>query len=165
MTTQRTPDAGKTMADREMLELAALAMGIPVYESTDGTIQNRPILAFAGGGGMGTMPYEIKWDPRFDDAQAFRLAVKLKIEFYQADDEGAASYAGYWCKGTRVGGASQKFAIEYHDDINHKGDANSATRLAITRAAAEVGRGMRDAMHTASTDQDMKGVCDEVAKK
>lgn len=33
------------------------------------------------------------------------------------------------------------------------------------KAAAEAGRAMRDAMHTAITDQDMKGVCDEVAKK
>jgi len=41
----------------------------------------------------------------------------------------------------------------------------SIISAATARAMAEVGRGMRDAMHTASTDQDMKGVCDEVAKK
>ena len=148
--TERTPDAGKTMTDREMLELAALAMGIPVYESTDGTIQNRPILAFAGGGGMGTMPYEIQWDPRFDDAQAFRLAVKLKIDVKHYDDHVVG-----WFDGGYIGTGK----------IMYGKDPYAATRLAITRAAAEVGRGMRDATHTAITDQDMKGVCDEVAKK
>jgi hypothetical protein len=129
--TQRTPDAGKTMADREMLELAALAMGIPVYESTDGTIQNRPILAFAGGGGMGTMPYEIKWDPRFDDAQAFRLAVKLRLLVLPAKSGELVTVDSY----TEIEEATE----------NARHDPHAATRLAITRAAAEVGRAMRDA--------------------
>lgn len=34
--TERTPDAGKTMADREMLELAAKAAGIAVCTCSDG---------------------------------------------------------------------------------------------------------------------------------
>lgn len=63
--------------DREMLESAAKAAGIDVYESTDGTIQNRPVLVFAAGGGMGTMPYEERWNPPTDEAQALRLAAAI----------------------------------------------------------------------------------------
>lgn len=68
-----------TESDILLLKLAAKAYGIDVYESLDGSVQMRPILVFSAGGGMGTMPYEVEWNPLRDDDQALRLSVKLKI--------------------------------------------------------------------------------------
>lgn len=114
------------MTDRELLEAAARAEGIDVYESTDGTIQNRPILVFSAGGRMGTMPYEIEWNPLRDDDQAFRLAVKLRLEFE------------WWKNGVSVKREDQPpMPIEYVGD-----DPCAATRRAVVRAAAEIGRSM-----------------------
>lgn len=113
------------MADRELLELAAKAAGVEVYESTDGTLQNRPILVFAAGGGMGTMPYEERWNPLVDDAQALRLANKLWLEVRHVHGQAHAGMAGrFWC------------TESWFPD----GDQDAATRRAIVRAAAEIGR-------------------------
>ena len=71
-----------------------------------------------------------------DDGDAFRLAVKLKIEVYHGNDEGDAVYAGYYTPENTV----MKYCIEYYDDITHIGDACSATRRAIVRAATEIGK-------------------------
>ena len=71
-----------------------------------------------------------------DDGDAFRLAVKLKIEVYHGNDEGNAVYAGYYTPEN----TSMKYCIEYYDDITHMGDACSATRRAIVRAATEIGK-------------------------
>ncbi len=119
------------MTDRDLLELAAKAAGLEIYESTDGTLQNRPVWVFTAGGGMGTMPYEERWNPLNDDAQALRLAVKLDIEFYQADDDGPATWAGYWGKPDRRD-VTRLFCCEPHGT-----DPYAATRRAIVRAAAE----------------------------
>ena len=118
--------------DRELLELAAKAAGIDVYESTDGTMQNRPVWVFAAGGGMGTMPYEERWNPLQCDAQALRLAVKLKLAirplekcvFVESDPE-------------TLLGQSQFSELEMYGS-----DPNAATRRAIVRAAAEIGKAM-----------------------
>lgn len=69
-----------------------------------------------------------------DDGDAFRLAVRLKIEVYHGYDEGDAVYAGYYTPSD----AGVKYCIEYYDDITHMGDACSATRRAIVRAATEI---------------------------
>ena len=73
------------MTDRELLELAAKAAGVEIYESTDGTIQNRPVWVFKAGGGMGTMPYEEQWNPLLEDGQALRLAMTLGIKRHQCE--------------------------------------------------------------------------------
>ena len=122
------------MTDRELLELAAKAAGIPIYESTDGTIQNRPVWVFEAGGAMGTMPFEVRWNPLVEDAQALRLAVKLDIDFYMgADSEGSEAWAGYYLPGKE----NKKHACE-----PCKNDPYAATRRAIVRAAAEIGKGI-----------------------
>ena len=104
------------MTDRELLELAAKAAGIEIYESTDGTIQNRPVWVFKAGGGMGTMPYEERWNPLHDDSQALRLAVKLRL----------------------LGSEDSCLVTAMYE----LGDPLAATRRAIVRAAAEIGRNM-----------------------
>lgn len=123
------------MIDRELLEKAAKAAGIEIYESTDGTLQNRPVWVFTAGGGMGTMPYEVRWNPLNDDAQALRLAVKLDTEIYHAEDDGVMSvYASFLLpKDVR-----RMYTIEPHSN-----DPYAATRRAIVRAAAEIGKEMK----------------------
>jgi hypothetical protein len=115
------------MTDKELLELAAKAAGI----------ERRNAIGF----------YVIEeedddryWNPLTNDGDALRLAVKLNIEIYQANDEGMATYAGYFA-GTKD--ARLKFCVEYHDDIKNMGDPYAATRLAIVRAAAEIGKEMK----------------------
>ena len=113
------------MNDRELIELAAKAAGIDVYESTDGTIQNRPVLVFSGGGLMGTMPYEVRWNPLIDDAQAFRLAVKLRllVDVNESSTDAADGDIRH-----------ESF------EVQHGSDPYAATRRAITMAAAEIGK-------------------------
>lgn len=122
--------------DRELLEWAAKAAGIEVYESTDGTLQNRPILVFAAGGGMGTMPYEERWNPLCDDAQALRLAAKCRIEL---DHSHAQDQHRYVCASRR--GCEMMYApVSAVEEIEDEGQTLAATRRAIVRAAASVGQ-------------------------
>jgi hypothetical protein len=70
------------------------------------------------------------WNPLTNDGDALRLAVKLGIgiDFNFADGEGETSAAQ----------ALQIFQCE-----NHGNDPYAATRRAIVRAAAEIGKGMK----------------------
>ncbi len=93
--------------DRELFELAAKAIGL---------------------GGCTIKVGRKNWNPLTDDGDALRLAVKLNIDFYLGNDDGAATFAGYFI------GTVQKFAI-----VQHSIDPYAATRRAIVRAAAEIG--------------------------
>ena len=99
-------------SNRELLERAAKAAGI---ECTAVVLEGVPH-RFGGG----------YWNPLTDDGDALRLAVELglDIEFYEA------SIHVYDDK-------SEKSFVEEHD-----GDPYAATRRAIVRAAAEIGRSM-----------------------
>ena len=103
--------------DRELLDLAAKAYGIQLaWGGPDKDMPRR------------TDTWEI-WNPRDDDGAALRLAVKLGMETYHADDGGWFAYASH---PTARGIA---YAIEPHG-----ADACAATRRAIFRTAAEIGR-------------------------
>ena len=121
------------MTDRELLELAAKAAGIDVYESTDGTMQNRPVLVFAAAGGMGTMPYEERWNPLTDDAQALRLAVNLELTIYPPQPN-TAQYDKAACQ-------DHTAAIDILEP--NSGNPEATTRRAIVRAAAAIGEQMK----------------------
>jgi len=103
------------MNDKELLTLAAKAAGIEVKPHTNYKLHKE--LIFTAGGR--------NWNPLADDADALRLAVKLEMELDFSDDETSAT------RELRVR------AVEYHGD-----DPFAATRRAIVRAAAEIGRGM-----------------------
>ena len=129
------------MTDKELLELAAKAYwGDEIDDvcSVKWSDEDQSILYTHGENqyhnGFGEVDAELVWNPLTDDGDAFRLAVRLKIEVYHGYDEGDAVYAGYYTPSD----AGVKYCIEYYDDITHIGDACSATRRAIVRAATEI---------------------------
>ena len=99
------------MTDRELLELAAKAIGLPEC------------------GWMGPAFVYVKdntfidWDPLTDDGDALRLAVKLSLDIHVD---------------------SNLTEVIYLDATTeaHLNDPYAATRRAITRAAAEIGKAM-----------------------
>ena len=97
-------------ADRELLELAAKAIGYDVWFDEDGV--------------------PIGWDPLLCDGDALRLATKLSLSIvfdYCADDAPIVG-AGY---------------IHFRDKwemLADWPDSGAATRRAIVRAAAKIGR-------------------------
>src|SRR5690606_33542874 len=105
---------GEGMSDRELLELAAKAAG---YEYS------------AQGGYIVVDGIPGNWNPLFDDGDALRLAVKLDmIVTVNRVDDRTEVYAGY-----------------NNDDLvrivePHNSDPYAATRRAIVRAAAEIGK-------------------------
>ncbi len=99
------------MTDRELLEAAAKAEGIEV----DFTVfSDGSFICFQKGGDC----FHDEWNPLTDDGDALRLAVKCGIDICEA--------LGWY----------------YGDDENPEYDADplAATRRAIVRAAAEIGR-------------------------
>jgi hypothetical protein len=106
-----------TQTDRELLELAAKAAGIGLRQWVEST--NEFMTTNSNG-----------WNPLTDDGDALRLAVQLQIHFGKYD-----SYAS----ACRLWG-------EYNGEVvvwdHEEPDFYSATRRAIVRAAAEIGKTM-----------------------
>lgn len=119
--------------DRELLELAAKAAGVPAYWSTDGTSQARPLFVVRAGGAMGTMPHESPWNPLAHDADALRLAVALRMEI----DHNHPSDSEPWVS------ARAALARTCHvEDFDDEGQRLAAACRAIVRAAAAIGEAM-----------------------
>ena len=107
------------MTDRELLEMAARAAGIDLADaspSSDGTWIFRA-------------PKTPNWNPLTDDGDALRLAVKLKF---------LIDVDGFFCTTVTDGATADKCEL-------HNGEPEVATRLAIVKAAAEIGKSMKDA--------------------
>ena len=102
--------------DRELLELAAKAAGGFVYVENMGWIEQDEH------GNRGSW-----WNPLGDDGAALRLAVKLGMWVFIR--------GGY--TDVMFGEHDSAFVSERNDDLN------AATRRAIVRAAAEIGRTMK----------------------
>ena len=98
------------MTDRELLEMAAKAVGfkwVSVYDCW-----------------YDSNTHYDHWNPLTDDGDALRLAVKLKLLVNQDDG------------GVYVSGEIPSLREEYGND------PYAATRRAIVRAAAEIGKSM-----------------------
>lgn len=112
------------MTDKELLELAAKAAGIEVTGYDD-------IIGLQYVNGSDDSPYTDYWNPLESDADALRLAVKLGINkgfgFAIGDTSAIASTSG---------------GIAQEENIEADTDPYAATRRAIVRAAAEIGRAM-----------------------
>ena len=122
------------MTDRELLELAAKAAGIEVWfprmnggRNPDGSrIILEPCHTEQNG-------FVEEWNPLDNDGDALRLAVKLGLDLELHGCNSKHPYAGAF---DRV----HNIAEEEQPD---SGDPYAATRRAIVRAAAEIGRSMK----------------------
>ena len=110
------------MTDRELLELAAKAAGLRYI---------KPSADYSGALGLALCDEHGRlgqdWSPLADDGDALRLAVALMVSVEISEHE-ASTYA-YAGSGERV------YAMELW-----RQDKNAATRRAIVRAAAEIGK-------------------------
>lgn len=105
------------MTDRELIEMAAKAAGCEVLEVFDGG--NLHI--------KGPGIHKIGWNPLTDGGDALRLSVRLSLEIDLCRS----------CVAVRTG-CGHKVLV----DAEEVKDGYAAARLAITRAAAEIGRNM-----------------------
>lgn len=107
------------MTDRELLELAAKAAGYVIEDDADRLVAQPG--HFAGGFSiLNDRGGSSLWNPLYDDGDALRLAVKLQM--------------------------SSLFATGFHtieDYVISGNDPYAATRRAIVRAAAEIGKEMK----------------------
>ncbi len=105
------------MSDRELLKLAAKAAGIEIKHW------------------IGSDPHSPKWRPFTDDGDALRLAVKLKMNIQIVTLPHAVYVKAY--------DGTHEAAMEPLKDVRTSvvtTDPLAATRRAIVRAAAEIGR-------------------------
>jgi hypothetical protein len=103
------------VTDRELLELAAKAAGIELAWMT---------IVHSG------EEFVSNWHPLANDGDALRLAVKLKISVLQEFDRVIACY----------GGDEHEFETEFLYEKPTPTDLYAATRRAIVRAAAQIGK-------------------------
>jgi hypothetical protein len=104
------------MSYRELLEMAAKAAGLKIEKKY-------PATGFVLEG----MHPNNRWNPLDDDADALRLAVKLELDLSL---HGGFSLAGHI------------YRDQWHSVEGHGTDRYAATRRAIVRAAAEIGKAM-----------------------
>jgi hypothetical protein len=113
--------------DRELLELAAKAAGgqarfdLSPDEAPwlQGVVDGRP------------QPYPVRWNPLADDGDALRLAVKLQLSMDLFDDAIAVGYT-----------PNDNECEQVSEPV--WSDPYAATRRAIVRAAAEIGKSLSD---------------------
>ena len=107
------------MTDCELLELAAKAAGYSLSAVSD-MIWSDAAVEY------------IPWNPLTDDGDALRLAVKLELEIRAFNGRAHAGKQNkFWC------------TEHWFPD----GDVNAATRRAIVRAAAEIGKQIKGDQH------------------
>jgi len=106
------------MTDKELLELAAKAAGLTVHWHDSGHYgPTMEIMEDESGGPP--------WNPLKDDGDALRLAVKLQMNIDIIEEAAGAHVINY------------RFCSELNN-----GDPYAATRRAVVRCAAEIGKGM-----------------------
>lgn len=115
------------MTDRELLELAAKAAGVALVDGEHGDM----LRVYYTDPHNGLNRYT-PWNPLTDDGDALRLAVRLGLLVYVMLDAG---FTGIRLPGENVGG-------KYDEVQMHGTDHYAATRRAIVRAAAELGKGL-----------------------
>ena len=130
------------MSDKEMLELAAKAAGLRVGFEPDGKHRGRHDLYWSivhhqlvwhGKSTGSEYPRPIFWNPIADDGDAMRLMVRLRLEPRFLDNSHSNG-----AEPSRVTLHNVAGIVE-----NIDGDPLAATRRAIVRAAAEIGRNMK----------------------
>ena len=115
---------GDAMTDKELLEYAAKAAGIKGRWGREGYIERNE--------GFIPKGWRRAWNPLNNDSDALRLAVILELEIYHGDDEGEAVFV-------KVLRENEK---PWYIEEMYNSDPYAATRRAIVRAAAEIGKAM-----------------------
>lgn len=113
------------MTDRELLELAARAAGLEF----DPTVQNKFGLLVVTEDAACQSDQKL-WNPLTDDGDALRLAVKLKMDIRPSEE---LQTIHIWSD------VLDRWIKEFYGDTN---DPYAATRRAIVRVAAEIGKEM-----------------------
>jgi len=103
------------MTDRELLEAAAKAAGIDIEWQSGAWAHNNET--------------GCEWNPLTNSGDAFELSVKLRLTLNCSYDDVAICGQEF---------TQKEVCIEYN-----KEDANAATRRAIVRAAAAIGKEMK----------------------
>jgi hypothetical protein len=110
------------MTDRELWELAAKAAGVEIDENGPFTMRKTLVSVYQGAPYFDDFRHD--WDPLDSDGDALRLAVKLRISISR--EELGRTVAYNHMLNVKV--------TEYDED------EYAATRRAIVRAAAEIGK-------------------------
>lgn len=108
------------MTDKELLELAAKAAGIKI-DKNGPWVEGRDAWSYAT---------REDWNPIEDDGDALRLSVQLQIIVGRYDN---------YVNAAPLHDGAKEIVIWSHNEK----DPYAATRRAITRAAAEIGRSMK----------------------
>jgi hypothetical protein len=117
--------------DRELLELAAKAAGIRYHAYIDDPI-------FGTGINIGDIDVPL-WNPLADDGDAFRLAVTLGLESRRPSrNRSIGRVVQVWFPSD----GNPRRAANSPISVSVNGDVLAATRRAIVRAAAEIGKAM-----------------------
>ena len=120
------------MTDRELLELAAKAAGLEMRWGRDWHNTGAPLI--------GALANPADWNPLTDDGDALRLAVKLRLSI----DHNPPADPELWVVAHRNGCEGCYAPVMcVEDDFEDESQRGPATRCAIVRAAAEIGRAMR----------------------
>ena len=114
------------MNDRDLLELAAKAVGIKLGGETDSGFAIE----------IEYKPYVATWNPLTDDGDALRLAVKLRLRLNREISFGEDIVEAFGLEDDNLSCHCSTESI--------KGDPYAATRRAIVCAAAEIGRQMQE---------------------
>lgn len=116
------------MNDRELLELAAKAAGYETWRGRDH--QDEMLFMRLKNPDPTGKCSGIGWNPLTDDGDALRLAVKLRLDvmFFEGLQEVHSAHCTVDFSAT---------GESYGENVD------AATRRAITRAAAEIGRSMK----------------------
>jgi hypothetical protein len=115
------------MSDRELLEFAAKAAGIGIIDGHQHDVGSVRLYTTVGA-----------WNPLNDDGDALRLAVTLRIDVCTEENDAHPTedrqicHVNAWPQGGAAG------CCEDRGD-----DPYAATRRAIVRAAAEIGRNLK----------------------
>ena len=120
------------MNDRELLELAAKAAGIDAFSFVEHVKDYDSTHCGAQALQIGSSSHET-WNPLTDDGDALRLAVNLGIHIEQNTAFKRACALWYGKSVLR-----EELFVSWGDD------KYAATRRAIVRAAAEIGRQMQE---------------------
>lgn len=120
------------MGDRELLVMAAKAAGLLIEWHDWGDFGEHPRVIEEGAISAGS----VQWNPLHDDGDALRLAVKMRM-MVDVDEYRVQALAEI---AMHEGLEPETVYFDGQSIGVNRGDVNSATRRAIVRAAAKIGK-------------------------